>query len=403
RRTRLRNRINQNVARALASLKAKEAVPDLVKLLEAPEPNTRDAVLRSLGTIGDPSAADVMMEIAENDDEPFIRKVAIESLGELGAAKAVPTLVKMLYSERGDGVSHYREARFALIQHGSAAVPELLKTLQRKNDAIETMKVGDAPILPGVIEAKAGSALGALRVNDAEQPMVSALQGLYTQWQRQKNAAEPSVLGAVIELTYALGDLGSPGARKAVLGVVSDTNPGIRLAATEALTTIGDSEAVPALLQAARSGGLDAKRAAVIAASQLGDGSRLDSFDALGTGELEPIVKAERARLEAAKECSSDIGCWQKKLTEENARVAARAAFQLGRLGAKDSARALLDAAEHDNPQVRMAAVLSLEELGAVDVARFEAILEDSMKRVKYAPVNQQMERIIALRSGSKS
>ena len=73
RRTRLRNRINQNVARALASLKAKEEVPDLVKLLEAPEASTRDAVLRSIGTIGDPSAADVMMENAENDDEPFIR------------------------------------------------------------------------------------------------------------------------------------------------------------------------------------------------------------------------------------------------------------------------------------------------------------------------------------------
>ncbi len=402
--TRLRNRVNQNIARALAALGAKDAVGDLIKLVDSPEPKTRDAVLRTLGELGAPEAAESMMEIAENDAEPYIRKVAISSLGELGSEKAVPTLVKMLYAERGDGISHYREARFALIQTGAKAVPELMKTLERKNETIEQMKVGGAPLSDGVIAAKAGSALGALRVKDAEAPMVAALQKYYNQWQRTKSSgAEASVLGAVIELTYALGDLGNDGAMTAILEVVPDTDPRIRLAATEALTTIGDPAAVPALLAAAKSGELDAKRAAVIAASQLGDGSRLSTFDALGTGELEPFVKAERVRLLAAKECNSDAACWQGKLGSDDARIAARAAFQLGRLGAKDAAKALLDAAEHDNPQVRMAAVLSLEQLSAVDVARFESILEDASKRVEYAPVNAQMERIIALRGGTKS
>lgn len=404
RKTRLRNRVNQNIARALAALQAKEAVGDLVKLVDSPEPKTRDAVLRALGELGAPEAAAPMMEIAENDSEPFIRKVAITSLGELGAAEAVPTLVRMLYAERGDGISHYREARFALIQIGAAAVPELMRTLERKNDAVESMKVGGEPLADGVIAAKAGSTLGALRVKDAEAPMVAALRKYYAQWQRERDSGvEASVLGAVIELTYALGDLGTEGAMNAILEVVPDTDPRIRLAASEALTTIGDLAAVPALLAAARTGDLDAKRAAVIAASQLGDGSRLSTFDALGTGDLEPFVTAERVRLLAAKECGADAACWQKKLGSDDARVAARAAFQLGRLGAKDAASALLDAAEHENAQVRMAAVLSLEQLGAVNVERFESILESASKRVEYAPVNAQMERIIALRGGSKS
>ncbi|MEM6731627.1 MAG: HEAT repeat domain-containing protein, partial [Myxococcota bacterium] len=398
RKTRLRNRVNQRIALALAELGAKDAVADLLQLVEAPEPKTRDAVLRALGKLGDPAAADAMMEVAENDEEPFIRRVAIESLGELRAPKAVPTLVKMLYLERGDGQSHYLDARFSLVKMGRTAVPKLLETLERKNEDVEKMQVAGKPLARGAIEAKAGSTLGAIRATEAEGQIIGAHQSLYKEWQRTRNREpEASVVGAVIELTYALGDLGTDKAMKRVVEMVDDTEPAIRLSATEALTTIGDSAAVPALIRAAGKGGVDARAAALIAASQLGSGSDLSAFDAMGKGELEPVVKAERVRLVAAQECQEDAACWKKKIADDEARVAARAAFQLGRLSAKDASPELLKAVEHESPQVRMAAVLSLEALGAVDVARFESILDDAKKRVEYGPVNNQMLRIIAL------
>src|SRR5690606_5657809 len=52
-----RNRTNQNIARALALLKAKDGVEPLVKLLETPELKTREAVITALGAIGDGRAA----------------------------------------------------------------------------------------------------------------------------------------------------------------------------------------------------------------------------------------------------------------------------------------------------------------------------------------------------------
>lgn len=400
--TRLKNRVNQNVARALATLKVQDSVDDLVRLADAPEAKTRDAVLRALGELGNPKAAKPMMEIAENDSEPFIRKVAIQSLGELGAAEAVPTLVKMMYFEAGDGISHYLEARFSLIQVGDAAVPKLLETLNRKNETVEKLKVGGAKLLEGTIEAKAASVLGAIGAKNAEGAMISALTTLYGKWEnRNKAPISASIPGSVIELTYALGDLGTEGAMKAIVPVVKDADPRIRLAATEALTTIGNPAAFPTLLEAARSGPLESKRAALVAASQLGDSDSLEAFDALGEGELEAVVKAERVRLVAAKECGSKIDCWMGKLGSDDDRIAARAAFQLGRLGAKQAAPELLKAAEHEDVRVRMAAVLSLEDIGRADIERFRAILEESSKRIQYQPVNQQMERIIALNTGA--
>lgn len=398
--TRLRNRLNRSVARALAQIGATDSTDVLIKLSQATEPKTRRSVARALGLLGDETGAAALTALAEQDSDPGVRSAAVRALGTLGSEIAVPVLVRMLYRIPEDGVGHYQEARFALIQQGSAAVSALKQALTRKNPDVEDMTVNGEPMPLGIIEAKAGSVLGAIRATGAESVMVDAHKKLYALWQTKKSEPESeSLLGAVVELTYALGDLGTDGAAKAVTAVVSNTDPRVRLAATEALTTLGATSAVPALISAAKSGELEAQRAALIAASQLGGGDDLTSFDALGEGELEPIVAAERVRLLAAKECTSNAVCWEKKLKSDDPRVSARAAYELGRIEAKTAAPALLEAAEHESPQVRMGAVLSLEALDAVDVKRFESILKDSTKRVEYQPVNQQMTRIIALAS----
>lgn len=393
--TRLANRLNQNVARALGKLKATDAIPDLVRLLDSPEPKTRNTVVRAIGTIGGATGEKPLMEVVKNDEDPAVRNVAIAALGEMRSKAAIPTLVEMMFVVR-DNISHYGAARFSLIQLGDAAVQPLIDTLGHKNPAVEAIQVNGEPLAKEAIEAKAGSVLGALQVKAAEAPMVSAHSSLYQRWKRSGDA---SLLGAVVEMTYALGDLGTDDAMRALTKVVGDSEPAIRVAASESLTTIGDPAAMPALLAAAKSGSLDGRVAAVIAASQIGNGDDLAAFDALGRGDLEPAVKAERIRLEVAKECGSDADCWQNKIGEPDPRVVARSASMLGRLKAKAAVGALMIAAEHESPQVRLAAVLALEDLEAVNVDKFREILKDASKRREFAPVNMQMERMIAVAS----
>lgn len=393
--TRLANRLNQNIARALAKLEAVDAVPELVRLLDSPEPKTRNAVVRAVGTIGGAAAEAPLIEVVKEDDDPAVRNVAIAALGEMRSKTAIPTLVEMMFVVR-DNISHYGAARFSLIQLGDASVKPLIDTLQHRNTTVEGITVEGESLAPAAIEAKAGSVLGALQARAAEGPMVGAHGALYQKWKRSN---DKNLLGPVVEMTYALGDLGSNAALRAIIKVVGDGEPAIRIAASESLTTIGDPAAVPALIAAAKTGSLDGRVAAVIAASQIGSGGDLAEFDALGTGDLAPAVKAERIRLEVAKECGSDADCWQNKLGDPDPRIVARAASMLGRLNAKAAVGALMIAAEHESPQVRLAAVLALEDLAAVDVEKFRTILADASKRREFAPVNMQMERMIAVSS----
>src|SRR5690606_8515311 len=101
-----KNRINQNVARALAELKAKEGVEPLIKLLGSEEIKTRDAVIAALGAIGDGRAVEPLVAIAVGEKQPFLRKTAIEALGELRDPRAVGALIQNLFVEV-PGISFY--------------------------------------------------------------------------------------------------------------------------------------------------------------------------------------------------------------------------------------------------------------------------------------------------------
>ncbi len=399
-----KSRINQNVARALGALQAKEGVEPLLRLAVSPDDKTREAVVRALGDIGDARAAAPIIELADKEKQPYIRKMAIEALGKIGDAKAVPVLVKNLYIEV-PGISFYYEARFSLLQIGSAAIPDLMKTLERKNKDVEAIRMSDgSEIGEGAIEAKAAFVLGSLRAAQAEGAVIAALDKYYKRFQRRES--EPvfaSVPGAVMELAYALGNLGSGKAVKALTPIAMDKDPNIRVAGTEALTTIGEASAAKTLLAAARTGPQEARQHAVIAASRLGTGDDLAAFDALGKGDKEvgadvmgKMVQSERPRLVAAKECKQELACWRGKLADTDVRVRERAAWQLGWMNAKEALPDLLKAAEDKDVTVRMAATLSLGRVDGVSAAALEKIVEAAGEKVEYKDPTAEMKRLIA-------
>ena len=405
--TRNKNRTNVNVVRALAMLEATEATDTMIRLLDTHEAAVREATITSLGKLGDPKAIDALVEVAKNDKEPFLRKTAIQALGDIADPAAVPTLIKMLFVEV-PGISFYNEARYSLIQIGDAAIPGLMRTLARQNKAVESITLADGrPIGEGAIEAKTGSVLGYLKAAEAEKPIIDALNRLYRVYSKAMKADRAvfaSVPGAIRELCYAVGNLGTQGAVKTLLPIASDPDESVRETAADALTQIGDRSVVPSMLVASRSGSATARRFAMQTASRLGQGSDLGAFDALkkaGDKKVKPalmkkLVERERVRLVVAKECAGKVSCWRVKLKDPNVRVRDKAAWEIGYLGGKDALGDLITALEDDSAVVRMAAVLSIGRLGGADADELEGIHDKYAKKLDYVGVNLELKRLIA-------
>ena len=408
RKARNKHRINANTVRALASLKAKDSVKAMLKLMDSTsEPTVREACLRAMGSLGNFEVTSRLTDVALNDREPYLRKVAIQALGELRDPAAIPTLVKMLFIEL-PGISFYNEARLSLIQMGEAAVPALVKTMKRENKDVESIRLGDGGLIgEGAIEAKAGSVLGYLKAVSAEPLMVEAVNKLWKQF-KSRDDSKPvfaSIPGAIIEFCYSLGALGSMGSAKTLTAIAVDPEMVTRVGASEALTQIGDRSAVKPLLDAAKKGNLDSRKAVLTAISRLGDGTELTAFDALAkTGDktvpnnvLSEIIKGERVRLVAAGDCKSDLACWRGKLADQDPRVRDRAVWQLGWTGDKAVFDDMLKAAQDNDPMVRMAAVLSLRRIADPDLVKLKELSEGWSKRLDYQMVNMEIQRLIAL------
>lgn len=402
-----KNSVNQAVARALAQLGAKEAVDPLLRLLASRDDRTRVAVVGALGQLRDRRASAPLVDLALNEPQPLLRKTAIEALGNLGDQAAVPALIQNLYVEL-PGVSFYNEARFALQQVGAPAVPNLLETLGRKNAEVENIRLRNGePLAEGAIEAKAAFVLGSLRVAEAEGPIIAVLNGYYKKFQnRDKEPVFASVQGAVMEMCYALGSLGSAKAIETLTMLVQDTDANIRVSAADALTMLGNASIVPQLIKAAGTGDLDARRHAIVAASRLGHAEHLAAYDALAktpgegvdAGELQKVLTDHRVRLAAAQACGRDVACWQQKLTDGDAKVRERAAFELGWKGAQAAVADLTRALEDKDALVRLAAQSSLRRMTPNLKAETLQLIHDKWSQDElYRDATADLRRLIAL------
>lgn len=400
---------NLDIVRGLALLRSPEAVEPLLKLLKNPEPKTREVVINALGQLQARQAVQPLLDLAQAESTPPVLVAAsLRTLGNLGAAEAAPTLTTLLYHD-----VLYEEARYALVQLGPQAVPVLTQTLNRQNKDVEAKKMADGKPLPdGAVEARAASVLGAMRAHDAEPAVVAAFDKLYKRYLAKPKEAPPSVFGAIIELAYALGNLGGPGAVKALLPLTKAPNDTLHVAAAEALTTAGpDAGSVQALLAAAGTGPADARDSLIHAVTRLGGSDVLPAVEALkksadkaATPEvLAHIVEAASPRLVAAKECKEDGACWRGKLQAKEAPVVReRAAYEMGWLAVKDAQADLLKAAEDESPEVRMAAVLSLQRLNGSDPVALQKIYDAWQTKTEYAAANQELKCLIARSKGHK-
>jgi HEAT repeat protein len=86
-------------ARALWKLGARESVPHLLPLLDDPNRYVRSSVVVALGKIGDKSTATALLGALRKERSPIVKSWLALSLGQLGHREAVPELIELLDSD----------------------------------------------------------------------------------------------------------------------------------------------------------------------------------------------------------------------------------------------------------------------------------------------------------------
>ncbi len=350
---------------------AKKAVPDLIKVLEKKLPiKTRANVvkveaMKALTAIKDPAgvpALNKVLETSADEQDFFLNKEAARHVGEFADARSVPSLIRGLFMT-GRGSDIFTPCRIALARIGEPATEKVIEALQRKNSALEEdAKKGE--FVPGLIVQKMAIVLGDLRDKKAVPALLAELgkkdEGLTADCisgSKQCVSGHQSVL-------QTLGLLGDPSAAKALIGILSDgKRPAkLRAAAAEGLNLLGATEALPAILSAAKTPyvkngkkkddlpEIDSDKAmlAAVAVTQYG---RLCDTDL--SAEIAPLAKAAPpdtdaaitfnnavARAEAVKQCKKDVACYGNML-ESQAKEMDR--LEESKKGKDDDKKAFID------------------------------------------------------------
>jgi len=198
----------------------------------------------------------------------------------------------------------------------------------------------------------------------------------------------------------ALGYIADPAGDDAILSVLKDTKaePLERASAADALYLSGDRRAVPTLLEISKSGYVmtggqkasDLRASAAIALARIAGKETYDAFKALTDKETEAqgVFGMALDRMQVAKECDQDLGCYGKKLLDPSWTRAEKAAFAIGFSGnAKQGVPYLLAAMKPittmtpERFPVHQAILFALARLGTKDCGACIEKLDKQIER----------------------
>ena len=393
-------------ATALGDINDPAAVDALIKALQKPLPvKTRCNVvklesMKALAKMKAPAALDALVKVLEtsaDEQDFFLNQEAAKSLGEFADPRAVPALIRGLFMV-GRGADIYQPCRVALLKIGAGSVQPLVDAHLHKNDALEADGKKNE-FRPGLIEQKTALVLGDLRAKAAVPTLLGTLK---------KPKVGDNHRGAL----YALGMIADPATTKDVVALLNDAKQDYtdRISAAEALNFIGDPASFPALLAAAKSADVmkdgakypDVRIAAAMSYARMGGAAEQAAFA--------PVAAAEKAapeqfkecatRLEVAKKCAKDVGCYIGALDDPSLPKQEKAGFMLGHLG-KEALPGLVKKISAREPIVRLAVLHSiglLADKGAADVLKaLDAQIDTD--RTKPAPWREIVNEMRALKA----
>ncbi len=413
------SRMNAAIAQALGDIKDPRGAPALIALLRSRDDYVRQDAIAALGELKAQAAVPTLVELALDDKSPpAVNRRAIVALGEVGDPRAVPTLLKAMFKQRGNTV-FAQEASFALFQIGKPAADALTTVLEGKDrDLTAWARAND--VVEAVVLVRAAESLGDFRATAAEPALVRQLA--------YRTSAPEQTLYARMAAASTLGKMRSGEGRKALEGMLEETEPLARAEYARALVLIGGRDAVGALQRSAAHGPWEARQYAIGALGMLGDERDQPTMDRVAADEpkltaadckrygcnlpVEEVasnrlktVKVFQSPLKAAAQCKADAQCWTTKLGDAEGPVRQRAALELGRLGKGQAVTTLAEHLGDKEPETRAAVLQALMWLVQGDsgaarqlvplLPKLEQQVAADRGRQDYVATNEQLRRLI--------
>ncbi len=206
--------VRNAVIRALGQARDTVAIPPLVELLKnEPNFNYRHNAVEALGAIGGPAAVAGLAEVIQDDENRDVRYSAFDGLATIGGAEAVAVLLNVLRNPESEDRDRAAIALGKLKDH--AAIPDLLRALRDSDEWLRKLAV---------------EALGEIKAEAAATGIMAALGGDDNHEVRRAAAV-------------ALGNIGGQAAVPALVAALKDSDEQVRQAACAALVEIRTPEA----------------------------------------------------------------------------------------------------------------------------------------------------------------
>ncbi|MCS6913316.1 MAG: HEAT repeat domain-containing protein [Myxococcales bacterium] len=338
--------------------------------------------MKAIAAIRDPSSVETLnavLETSADEQDFFLNKLAAQHLGTFADKRSIPVLIRGLFMT-GRGKDIFQDCRLALVRiGGDEAVDKLVESMQRKNARLEE-DAKKYEFVPGIIVQKTSILLGDLRNK-------RAIPALLAELKKKDEGLVPGGVSGHQSVLQALGLLGDPSVVKDLIAVASDPkrHSKLRAAAATGLNFLGATEALPVLLQLAKTPYFNPKNneidtdKALLAAVAVTEYSRLADTDV--TDILRPLYDAAPpdtdiqvafknalARVAVVKKCGKDIACYGERLAQTDpdktivSAISEKAAFMLGRLG-RQALPVLQKHVAHKDSATRFAVLFSLTRL----------------------------------------
>ena len=351
---------------AIGRIDASKAVEHLLPLLQDSDGYVCRAAVEALGHSGDSRTIPHLL-LAMNSKKPYLQQAAAKALGQVGKSMTVPYILKAIKEEDQEHTPTDLEAALRYISDTSV-IPFLLDALQDEASqvrrvAVETLgHLGAVEAGPHLItllkdtddrvRRAAVQVLGKIRETNAIVPLIQALND------KNRHIRQTAA--------QALGFMKAHDAVPALIESAKNTDYLLRQASVEALGRIGDSRALEPLLEVLQDREWKARWSIVYALGRIGDERALPFLHRYLLEEEDVILRKTAAVTLGQLRCRESVAVLIKALSDENWQVRWAAVYSLGQIADPSVWHHLLEVLNDNQENVRREAARILGLLGEV-------------------------------------